>query len=80
MKALQKEIVLLESLRDLDIANTIMNDGGDVAHAEGVAAHPLDKQFAALNLKELIPRKHCLSHESCLVNLEALLLPREALS
>lgn len=50
----------MESLRDLDIANTIMTEGGDGTHAEGVAAHPLDKQFAALNLKELVPRKSLL--------------------
>ncbi len=49
---LKKEINLMESLSDMQIANDIMKDnGGDVA------VNPLDRQFAGLGLQEMTPRK-----------------------
>lgn len=49
---LKKEINLMESLSDMQIANLIMKDnGGDVA------INPLDRQFAGLGLQEMTPRK-----------------------
>lgn len=55
-EALRKEISLMESLSDLEVANTILEDrknGG----IEGDLVHPLDRQFAALNLDEMAPRE-----------------------
>ena len=49
---LKKEINLMESLSDMQIANTIMKDtGGDAA------VHTLDRQFAGLGLQEMTPRE-----------------------
>ena len=49
---LKKEINLMESLSDMQIANTIMKDtGGDLA------VNALDRQFAGLGLQEITPRK-----------------------
>ena len=49
---LKKEINLMESLSDMQIASVIMKDtGGDVA------VNPLDRQFAGLELQEMTPRK-----------------------
>lgn len=49
---LKKEISLMESLSDMQIANTIMKDtGGDLA------VHALDRQFAGLGLQEMMPRE-----------------------
>lgn len=49
---LKKEINLMESLSDMQIASTIMKDtGGDAAVNE------LDRQFSGLGLQEMIPRK-----------------------
>ena len=49
---LKKEITLMESLSDMQIANTIMKDtGGDLA------VNALDRQFAGLGLQEMTPRK-----------------------
>ena len=49
---LKKEINLMESLSDMQIANTIMKDtGGDLA------VNALDRQFAGLGLQEMTPRK-----------------------
>lgn len=49
---LKKEITLMESLSDMQIASTIMNDtGGDAA------VNALDRQFAGLGLQEMTPRK-----------------------
>ena len=49
---LKKEISLMESLSDMQIANTIMKDtGGDLA------VNALDRQFAGLGLQEMTPRK-----------------------
>ena len=52
-EALRKEITLLESLSDMEIATKIMKD--DV-NGGGEAMNALDKQFAALGLQELTPR------------------------
>ena len=51
---LKKEIQLLESLGDMQLANTIMND---VKEDASNVIHPLDRQFSCLNLKEMTPRK-----------------------
>ena len=52
---LKKEIQLLESLSDMEIANTIMKEAKeDVSEL----VHPLDRQYAGLNLKEMTPRKY----------------------
>ena len=49
---LKKEINLMESLSDMQIANAIMKDtGGDLA------VNALDRQFAGLGLQEMTPRK-----------------------
>ena len=49
---LKKEINLMESLSDMQIASTIMKDpGGDTAVNE------LDRQFSGLGLQEMTPRK-----------------------
>ena len=49
---LKKEISLMESLSDMQIANTIMKDtGGDLA------VNALDRQFAGLGLQEMTHRK-----------------------
>lgn len=49
---LKKEINLLESLSDMQIASAIMRDtGGDAA------VNTLDRQFAGLGLQEMTPRK-----------------------
>ena len=49
---LKKEISLMESLSDMQIANTIMKDtGGDLA------VNALDRQFSGLGLQEMTPRK-----------------------
>ncbi len=53
-EALRKEICLMESLSDLEIANTIMEDRSE---GEGDSVHPLDRQFAALHLDEMVPRE-----------------------
>lgn len=49
---LRKEIALLESLSDMEIANKIMKDTGD---KEGNTFHALDRRFAALGLQEMTP-------------------------
>ena len=49
---LKKEISLMESLGDMQIANAIMKDtGGDTA------INPLDRQYAGLGLLEMAPRE-----------------------
>ena len=59
---LRKEINLMESLSDMQIASVIMKDTGE----ENI--DPLDRQFAGLGLQEMTPRKfsiplshHCLA-------------------
>jgi poly [ADP-ribose] polymerase len=55
-EALQREVTLLESLGDMEIATTIMKDGqGDTG------MHALDRQFAGLGLQEMTPRIACYS-------------------
>ena len=49
---LKKEISLMESLSDMQIANTIMKDTGT-----DLAVNPLDRQFSGLGLQEMTPRK-----------------------
>ena len=51
---LKKEIRLMESLSDMQIANTIMKDTGG-----NPAVSALDRQFTGLGLQELTPRKSC---------------------
>lgn len=49
---LKKEINLMESLSDMQIASVIMKDTG-----EDALVNPLDRQFAGLGLQEMAPRK-----------------------
>ena len=51
---LKKEISLMESLSDMQIANTIMKDTGT-----DLAANRLDRQFTGLGMQEMTPRKLC---------------------
>jgi len=51
---LKKEIDLLESLSDMEIANEIMN--AKVSAGESTV-HPLDRQYSGLNMEEMTPRK-----------------------
>lgn len=51
---LKKEITLLESLSDMEIANEIMKDAKSGA---GERMHSLDRHFAGLGLKEMTPSK-----------------------
>lgn len=53
---LKREIDLLESLSDMEIANEIMKDA-KVSAGENTV-HPLDRQFAGLNMEEMTPRKY----------------------
>ena len=50
---LKKEITLLESLSDMEIANEIMKE----ANGAGDIMHSLDRQFAGLGLQEMTPGK-----------------------
>ncbi len=50
---LKKEIALLESLSDMEIANEIMKESRD---EEAESIHSLDRQFARLGLQEMTPR------------------------
>ena len=52
---LKKEIELIESLSDMEIANEIMKDA--IKNGEGDAMHQLDRQFAGLRLTEMTPCK-----------------------
>lgn len=49
---LRKEVTLLDSLSDMEIANTIMKDTG-----EDASINVLDRQFSGLGLQEMTPRK-----------------------
>ena len=49
---LKKEISLMESLTDMQIADTIMKDTGT-----DLAVNPLDRHFVGLGLQEMTPRK-----------------------
>lgn len=52
---LKREIDLLESLSDMEIANEIMKDA-KLSTGDNTV-HPLDRQFAGLNMQELTPRE-----------------------
>lgn len=54
---LKKEIELLESLSDMEIANGIMKDAKTKAEQSIQTIHPLDRQYAGLGLQEMTPRK-----------------------
>lgn len=51
---LKKEIALLESLSDMEIANALMKESKD---NDGEAIHPLDQQYSRLGMQEMTPRK-----------------------
>ena len=54
---LKKEVDLLESLSDMEIANEIMKDAS-VSDEKGNITHPLDRQYAGLGMQEMTPRKY----------------------
>ena len=54
-RRLKREIELLESLSDMEIANNIMKEAKEDVSEH---VHPLDRQYAGLNLKEMTPRKY----------------------
>ena len=65
---LKKEIELLESLSDMEIANEIMK-GIDKDAGSGV--HVLDRQFQQLGLEEMQPREdlnHATEPRGCMLN------------
>ena len=51
---LKREIALLESLTDMEIANGIMKQAKD---SEGENIHLIDRHYAGLGMKEMTPRK-----------------------
>ncbi|SLM34132.1 poly-ribose polymerase [Lasallia pustulata] len=51
---LKKEVDLLESLSDMEIANEIMKDAS-VTDEKGNVTHPLDRQYAGLGMQEMTP-------------------------
>lgn len=57
---LKKEIALLESLSDMEIANALMKESKESNNDEGKATHPLDQQYSRLGMQEMTPRK-CLN-------------------
>ena len=54
---LKKEIALLESLSDMEIANALMKESKDSEDKNGEAIHPLDQQYSRLGMQEMTPRK-----------------------
>lgn len=54
---LKKEIALLESLSDMEIANALMKESKESKNDEGKATHPLDQQYSRLGMQEMTPRK-----------------------
>lgn len=54
---LKKEVELLESLSDMEIANEIMKDAS-VSDEKGNVSHRLDRQYAGLGMREMTPRKY----------------------
>lgn len=54
---LKKEIALLESLSDMEIANALMKESKESKNDEGTAIHPLDQQYSRLGMQEMTPRK-----------------------
>lgn len=55
--SLKKEIALLESLSDMEIANALMKESKESKNDEGKAIHPLDQQYSRLGMQEMTPRK-----------------------
>lgn len=53
---LKKEIALLESLSDMEIANALMKESKESKNDEGKATHPLDQQYSRLGMQEMTPR------------------------
>ena len=51
---LRKEIALLESLSNMEIANALMKESKD---ATGEAIHPLDQKYSRLGMQEMTSRK-----------------------
>lgn len=56
--SLKKEIALLESLSDMEIANALMKESKESKNDEGKAIHPLDQQYSRLGMQEMTPRKY----------------------
>lgn len=54
---LMKEVELLESLSDMEIANEIMKDAS-ISDEMGNVTHPTDRQYAGLGMQEMTPRKY----------------------
>lgn len=54
---LKKEIALLESLSDMEIANALMKESKESKNDGGKAIHPLDQQYSRLGMQEMTPRK-----------------------
>lgn len=54
---LKKEIALLESLSDMEIANALMKESKGSKDDNGEAVHPLDQQYSRLGMQEMTPRK-----------------------
>lgn len=52
---IKKEIALLETLTDMEIANEILK--GSKTKQTGDTVHPLDRQFAGLGMQEMTPCK-----------------------
>lgn len=51
--ALKREIELIETLGDMEIANEIMKDAEYLVDADGIPINPLDSQFNSLNLEKV---------------------------
>lgn len=54
---LKKEIALLESLSDMEIANELMKESKESKDDDGEAIHPSDQQYSRLGMQEMTPRK-----------------------
>lgn len=54
---LKKEIALLESLSDMEIANALMKESKESKDDDGEVTHPLDQQYSRLGMQEMTPRK-----------------------
>jgi poly [ADP-ribose] polymerase len=52
---LKKEITLVETLGNMEIANEIIKETEDVKNEDGSQLHPLDAQFQSLGLDEAVP-------------------------
>ena len=54
---LKREVKLLESLSDMEIANEIMKDA-NVSDEVGNVTHRLDRQYTGLGMQEMSPRRY----------------------